>query len=299
MHQLTAFGGLNGPPPFQQAILQSPAWLPIPSSNSQETAAQTFFKYANVSTLAEARALSTEAVQRANILTVAQASYGFFGFGPAVDGVFAPALPGRLLAQGSYAKNVPIMVGHNADEGLEFTNPALTNSTDLVAYLQTAFPDISDAVIAYVTETLYPPVYDGSAGYVTPLQRAVLVNADSSFTCNTQYLDRAYAQSAKVYAYQFSVGPALHGQDVPYTFFNGPSTSVVNDSVATEFQQFLTSFAETGDPNARPLAKGVPLFPLYSGATTDIVDLEGTGIGIIKDPTANARCAWWQKALYY
>ena len=251
-----------------------------------------------MTSLAGARALSTEAVQRASALTALQGFYGFFGFGPAVDGVFAPALPGALLAEGNFYKDVKIMVGHNADEALEFTDPGINSTADFDAYLHLAFPDISANVLSYVTTTLYPPVYDGSLGYKTPYQRAVLLNADASFTCNTQYLDQAFEKTSKAYAYQFSVGPALHGQDVPYTWFNGPSTSVVNDSVAVEFQQYLTSFAESGSPNSRPLAKGVPLFPLYNG-TTEIVDLEGTGIGVIKDPTANARCAWWQKGLYY
>ena len=36
--------------------------------------------------------------------------------GPVVDGNFVPDLPGKLLLQGAFAKNLKVMVGHNANE---------------------------------------------------------------------------------------------------------------------------------------------------------------------------------------
>lgn len=98
----------------------------------------------------------------------------------------------------------------------------------------------------------------------------------------------------KTYAYQFSVPPALHGQDVPYTFFNGPSTAVLSDATAVALQEYITSFAETGVPSG----PSIPSFPLYGNNST-IINLNATSITEIMDPTANARCLWWQKALYY
>ncbi len=110
--------------------------------------------------------------------------------------------------------------------------------------------------------------------------------------CNTYYLDRAFGNNT--YAYQFSVGPGLHGQDVAYTFFNGPSSSVQSDSAALALQQYITSFAINGSPSGN---MSLPMFPLY-GNSSQIIDLNATSITQIMDPVANYRCLWWQKELY-
>lgn len=111
------------------------------------------------------------------------------------------------------------------------------------------------------------------------------------FTCNTFYLDKAYGNNT--YAYLFSVPPAIHGQDVPYTYFNGPNPDVVTP-IAIALQEYLTNFAEFGTPNEG----GVPFFPLY-GPGAIVQNLNITGISQIMDPAANSRCNWWQKGLYY
>ena len=102
------------------------------------------------------------------------------------------------------------------------------------------------------------------------------------------------AYGNKTYAYQFNVPPALHGQDVPYTFFNGPDMEVISDDAALALQQYITGFAETGVPSGA----SIPRFPLY-GDNSTIINLNATSITETMDPTANSRCLWWQKALYY
>ena len=78
-----------------------------------------------------------------------------------------------------------------------------------------------------------------------------------------------------------------------YTFFNGPSASVVSDPIAIALQEYITSFAI----NDKPSGPSLPMFPLYTNAT-DIIDLNATSITVILDPIANSRCDWWQKELY-
>ena len=117
-------------------------------------------------------------------------------------------------------------------------------------------------------------------------------------SCNTDYLNRAYR--GKTYAYRFSVPPALHGLDVPYTFYNGPnaivypSLGVPDQSIAEALQKYIVSFTATGVPSGENL----PVFPQW-GNDKNLLDLNVTGIKVVKDDTANSRCAWWQKALYY
>ena len=210
MHQITAFGGLKGPAPFQQAIPQSPGFLLVPGNLEQEVTFQTFLALLNVSTLEEARRLPSSALVVANLIQVANSSYGDYTYGPVVDGLFAPALPGKLLLQGSYDKDVNIMVGHNADEGLVFTSPFITNDTGYDSYLTTSFPTIDPAIVNYIANVLYPPVFDGSYPYTSQTGRTSLSISESTFTCNTVYLDHAFGN--KTYSYQFSVPPAIHGQ---------------------------------------------------------------------------------------
>lgn len=291
-HQITAYGGLVGPAPFQQAVLQSPAWQNNPSSYQQELTAQSFFKLLNISSIEEARQLPSSTLITANTIQVGGSTYGEFTYGPVVDGLFAPALPGKLLLQGSYDKNLKLMIGHNADEGLSFSSPAVTNNTAYDQLLKTNFPDISPGVASYVETVLYPPDFSGRYGYTDQIGREVLTVADSTFTCTSNYLDRAFGN--QTYGYLFSVPPALHGQDVPYTFFNGPNAAVKSDVTAKALQAYITSFAEAGVPSG----SGIPKFPLY-GNNSEILNLNATTITEMMDDTANARCLWWQKGLYF
>lgn len=115
LHQITAFGG--APAPFQQAVPQSPGFSPIVSTVQQESTFNAYLSLLNVTSIAQARSLPYQALQTANIIQIGlQSAYGTFTYGPVVDGVFAPQLPGQLLARGQHAKNVKVMVGHNANE---------------------------------------------------------------------------------------------------------------------------------------------------------------------------------------
>lgn len=122
MHQITAFGGLVDAP-FQRAYIASPAFNPNPYNYQQEKTYEDFLGYANVTSLAELRAVSSETIIRANELLVYNSTYGASGgIGPAVDGNIAPQLPALLLAQGRRAKNVQaVFTGHCSNEGLPFS----------------------------------------------------------------------------------------------------------------------------------------------------------------------------------
>lgn len=119
LHHITAYAGEKGPAPFHQAFPQSPAFNPNPYNWQQESNFNQFLRYANVSSLAELRKLPSAEAVRAMELAVWNSTYGSSGgAGPVVDGIYTPALPAVLLAQGRYAKNVKaVFSGHNTDEG--------------------------------------------------------------------------------------------------------------------------------------------------------------------------------------
>lgn len=154
------------------------------------------------------------------------------------------------------------------------------------------FPAISNSTLTYLTETLFPPIYDGSQPYNTPYERLDLAISDFAITCTTNWLGRAYVNTT--YNYLFSVPPGYHAEDVPYTYYNGPISTVKNDTMAITLQRYLTGFAESGTPNRQGLAHWVQY-----GDKSEVLNLNQTFIDTRADvETTNTRCAWWQKALY-
>jgi cholinesterase len=304
MHQITAYGGTNGTAPFSKAIMQSPGFPPVPGNAEQEATYASVLSQAqslistDVTDVAALRALDFTTLAGLNSIIVAKSNpYGTFTFGPVVDGSFVPAMPGKLLYEGKFDAPIEIMTGHNADEGLVFTSPFLATEADLETNLETVFPTASNETIAYMLDTLYPPVYDGTYSYTTLFGRASLITAEVSFTCNTRFFDLAY--NNETYSYFFTVPPGVHGEDIAYTFFNGDVTTLddglpVNATVATALQKYITNFAMTGSPNG----VDVPFFPEYQSNST-VVELGITGIGALSvDTTANERCDWLMQALY-
>lgn len=182
MHQLTAFGGSKGPVPFQQAIIQSPWVSNIPDSFEQQQTFANFLSLLKVNTVAEARRLPSISLITANSLQIRQSPYGFTTYGPGPDGCFAPASAGRLLRQGSFDKNVKLMVAHNENEGLLFTNPSIRNESAFIDTFQRAFPSISLINTDYIANVLYPPLFDGSYGYTDQFTREALLLSDVGFT---------------------------------------------------------------------------------------------------------------------
>lgn len=205
MHQITAFGGLAGKAPFNAAVIQSPGFqnvsangdvsvaglmpLQVPGNFLQEQILDEFLSLLNVSTLQEARQLPLSALVEANLQQVAASPYGLFTYSPVVDGLFAPGIPGKLLLQGSFDHQLKLMLGHNANEGLAFTSPFVSNDTAYTTFIESMFPGASPEVASYITDELYPPP-SNSTPYKDTIGRTALGISDSTFVCNTLYLDR-------------------------------------------------------------------------------------------------------------
>ena len=209
------------------------------------------------------------------------------------DGFFVPENPVFLFRDGRFNKNINTIIGHNADEGLLFVNPAIQTDQQFKDFLAFEIPDLSPAGINYIAETLYPPKFDGSLGYTDQIGRTALVVAEFAISCQSYNVGRAFG--GNTHNYLFSVPPALHTEDVPYTFDNGPGLSLDQPivlPVAKALQDFITTFAATGSPKARSDVSGVPNFPTY-GSSYSVLNLNSTGFTVQKDPTANPRCDYW------
>lgn len=290
--QMTAFGS-GEKAPFQQAITQSGGWEPATvDPELQDAIFGKFLSLLNVSTLEEARQLSSQQIIDANQIILLGSEYGTAFFGPVVDGSFVPDDPKRLLRDGKADRSVKLLTSIAGDEGLRFTSANITSEEDFQQFISLLLESANDTVREYVTGTLYPPVFDGSLPYTNQRERASLFRGEIVITCNTQYLHNAMEPAG--YAYMWDAWPSLHLGDVAYVFWNGPQTfSPVNGTVARAIQDYITTFAITGDPNHA----GLPALAEYDG--TSLLRLSREGFDVVADPTDNERCAYWKDAPYW
>ncbi|KAI9644424.1 hypothetical protein NHQ30_007781 [Ciborinia camelliae] len=303
LHQITAYGGRLGPPPFQQAILQSPGFQPNPGSIHQERILHyvlndaSAFANRSITTIDELRTVDSRTLAKVNDFIIANSPYGLYTFGPTVDGNFAPALPGQILGNKNFHTYLSLMIGRNDQEGVLFTSPYISNPKEYISNLKSFFPTAPRNTINHIL-SLYPNQLDGSYGYTTEMLRAAVTSAESCFTCNTRYLNAKVGN--KSFVYSFNVPPALHAQDVGYTFYNGPGSVTwdgrpVFAGAALSLQDYIVNFVANGNPNGRR----VPQFPEY-GAESMVLSINSSFLGTVTvDPLRRGQCDWWQKALDY
>lgn len=341
--QLQAFGSVLPSGLMKRAIIQSPAQRPASDPVLYGQVLQQFLAASNLTSVSAARALSTEQVQSLNQLTVGNAPFGTFTYGPNIDGEFIPGSPFVMLEAGLFDHSVDVIVAHNANEGLLFTDPRVQDNNALIAYLTGFMPSVNPAVIQTIATTLYPEDFSGAQGYTTPTERLALLNSEAIVGCNSNALQKAFGtvlsatdvlDVGAASSYLFAVSPAIHAQDVGYTFFNGPFTDVfgnsVDEGVANQLQAIILDFAIRGRktllapppppapaaaaaaaavPGAAPplppvvglaqpvgiLLGSLPVLPLAPSA---LLSLNVSGqTSIVQDPTSDARCLTWQFGL--
>ncbi|KAA8569504.1 hypothetical protein EYC84_001130 [Monilinia fructicola] len=166
LHHITAYGGTKDRAPFQRAIPQSPAFMPVVPSQEKALFREvignaSLLSNTTVKTSGQLKNLPYEVLSGVNIILTGESSYGQFTFGPVVDGSYVPDFPPRLLSQGAFDNSIDILVGQNADEGLIFTNPAVQTQPEYVSTLEQALPSADASVIFHLANVLYPPIYNG------------------------------------------------------------------------------------------------------------------------------------------
>ncbi|KAL7957345.1 Alpha/Beta hydrolase protein [Trichoderma compactum] len=126
MFHLLAQGGKQ-PVPFKRAVVQSIPLTVSVDPAQQESSFQKFLNILNVTSLEEARQLPSSALIAANVQQTGAEPYDEFAFGPAVDDVYIPGPPAKLLLEGAFAKGIPLLSSHTA-----FEVPPAIHGSDLV-----------------------------------------------------------------------------------------------------------------------------------------------------------------------
>ena len=199
-----------------------------------------------------------------------------------------------LLRQGAFDKSVKIMVSHNSDEGLSFIPTNVTSDEDFEQLLRKTLATASETTIKTVMDDVY-----NKAESIDNQFRARSFGVElAGFYCTVNWM--ANALHNQTYNYIFSFNPGTHGQDLPYTFWNGDTgkqqegmimtTKVDNATAAINIQSYIANFVTKGDPNG----DGLPEFPLYGEKGLQLgIDYRGTHIRTM-DRVQEKRCSWWQ-----
>jgi carboxylesterase type B len=158
--------------------------------------------------------------------------------------------------------------------------------------IRALWPDISDSAFATI-ESLYPPADFGNNETVRFLQ----CDADYQFNCKIYAVSNAF--NGQTYKYYFSVPPAIHTADDPYTFNGGlheMDGDVTNSTVADILQKYLISFIKTGNPNTE--YPGLLNWPTYGTNGGTEININETLIELMPTDLDTPQCQWWVQGLY-
>jgi para-nitrobenzyl esterase len=190
---------------------------------------------------------------------------------PLVDGYVVPDDPPLLVGTNNQSK-VPLLIGHNADEGLFYASDLPKTLQEYRAFVRARFPaEFVDAVLAR-----YPAATDADVAVVAPV-----LETESRFVATAALTARAAAKVSDVYMYRFSRvapssrsawGGAAHTSEVAYVFDNtsGDASQFeeIDRTVSATMAAAWVRFAKSGNPNGG----GLPQWPAYRAPDYRLLD---------------------------
>ena len=233
-------------------------------------------------------------LQKANKDVQSTTPFNAVYFGPTIDGDFLTDILPRLYNNGMYVKNVTLITSNNEHEARFLGNQSIKTDADFENWVYTNFPSASTAIQNQIIHQIYPSNSNGSLPlpYRTPQERNNLATKEYLISCNTVSIAEAYGN--KTHNYIFGIPPAIHSQDLAYTYYPNTPTPGFYPEVAGTLQGYLTNFVISGDPNG----PGLPKWPEY-GQQAAAVNFTIDGVKNSTSDAANSRCAFWNRADYY
>ena len=189
---------------------------------------------------------------------------------PIVDGYVVPDDPSVLMGTNQQSK-VPLLIGHNADEGLFWASDLPKTLSDYRKFVRARFPaELIDQVLAR-----YPAATDAQVSMAAPL-----LDGESRIVAPTVLTARAVSKVSEVYMYRFSRvapssraawGGAAHTSEVAYVFANTNGETQfeeIDRTVSRAMADAWVQFAKTGNPNSAAL----PQWPAYRAPGYRLLD---------------------------
>lgn len=291
LYQTAAYGGAKETNLFIRGISQSPAPL-LADPVYPRLGANLFLEYAGVTSVDAARKLPTEVLQQANAKAQSAIPFNTDYFGPIIDGEFIVDLLPRAYHRGKFNRNVRVITSDNQNEARFLGNQSIETNADFDNWVEVNFPSAPSSIREQIINQIYPPVYDGSLPYTNPQERSDLAVNEYFIKCNTISVAEAYDN--QTYNYIFAVPPAIHAQDLAYTYNPNDPTPGFSPTIATDLQKYLVNFVLKGDPNS----EGLPSWPVY-GQTAAAINFTANGITDTVSDSANSRCDFWNQADYF
>lgn len=167
---------------FQQAVSQSPADVPVATSDLDELYDE-FLSILKADNLDAARSMSSAAVITANAAQIAAFPHTNYVHAPIVDSdtSFGPVI--KSLWEGKFDKSVKVMAAHNIFEGGFFFDPNVKTDGDFDEWLKRSLPGLDSEQKGELVDKMYPSVYDGSLGYVDMNTMQIRVWGESAIDC--------------------------------------------------------------------------------------------------------------------
>jgi para-nitrobenzyl esterase len=202
------------------------------------------------------------------------ASSGNGQVGQIVDGWVLPLSVYAIFAAGKQ-NDVPLLVGHNANEGSIWNPPKeLVTTAAYVDGARKRYGPLADQFLK-----IYPPGSsddDILAAYAASFR-------DGQFGWDMRTWARMATQTGHhdVYRYYFTRVPpgrvsarlgAFHGAEMAYVFENFPFRIFYLDAdkkLGETIASYWVNFAKTGDPNG----SGLPTWPIYDRAKDNVLEL--------------------------
>jgi carboxylesterase type B len=230
---------------FSQAILQSPAIIP-PSVTQPDLVFSDFLSYLNVTTLDQVRKLPSETVMEAYALQLAASPPTTYTYGPIVDGLYIRENKSSWLISESLDHTVKVMVSHNSFEGGFFFDPHVRTDDEFRQWLEISIAGLPAAQYDFLTQQLYPPLFDSSLGYIDQDTRQMALFGEAVIDCN--FLQLNVALNGESYACECftSIPKPLHLPS-PFTYSLHRFASTKSHLSATELKQ-LTKSLKTNSP---------------------------------------------------
>ncbi|KAL3243824.1 hypothetical protein MRX96_019643 [Rhipicephalus microplus] len=195
-----------------------------------------------------------------------------FPFVPVVDGVFLPDTPQTLMDRGSFARNISVMLGSNANEGSWFLQyffgfpvtdetPEVTKE-NFTAVLEALDPSLEQTPIAEIMKTYTAGKIPSTAADILKALDSIV--GDYHFTCPVvRWADTFARAGIPVYQYVFarrsSQNPwpqwtgVIHGEEVPFVFGEPLNDtycySEEDKTLSRRIMRYWANFAKTGNPN--------------------------------------------------
>ena len=196
-----------------------------------------------------------------------------------MDGYVVPDDPALLVGTNNQSK-VPLLIGHNADEGLFYVRDLPKTLEGYRAFVGARFPaEVVDAVLAR-----YPAATDADVAKVAP----IILETDSRFVATAALTARAASKVGDVHMYRFSRvapssrsawGGAAHTSEVPYVFDNTSGDvsqfEDIDRTVSRAMADAWVRFATTENPNGGQL----PSWPPYRAPDYRLTDF-GDGVTV-------------------